>query len=253
MADGMPDASRFNEVMGGIIEKARLAAKREQPQVAIFGEVVAFLWSEGMHAAAIRLEELWNELAKNHSFSLRCAYPMAGFSKKEHEVPFLKICSAHSDVIPDESYGVFLTDEQRLRSVAALQQKLETYEKQGVLQESAQQLRLLVDAVQDYAIFMLDAEGRVQTWNAGAQRIKGYKAAEIIGRRFSCFYSEEDLTDGKPERELKIAVAEGRVEDEGWRLRKAGGSFFGAPPDSGDSPDDGSNRGPAMSQSPRRA
>ncbi len=226
MADGMPDASRFNEVMGGIIEQARLAAKREQPQVAIFGEMVAFLWAEGKHDAAIRLEELWNELAKSHSFSLRCAYPMTGFSKKEQEEPFLKICSAHSDVIPDESYGVFLTDEQRLRSVAALQQKLETYEKQRLLQESEQQLRLLVDAVQDYAIFMLDAEGRVQTWNAGAQRINGYKAAEIIGRHFSCFYSEEDLTDGKPERELKIAVAEGRVEDEGWRLRKDGTKFW---------------------------
>src|SRR5258705_7905347 len=86
--------------------------------------------------------------------------------------------------------------------------------------------RIFVDAVQDYAIFVLDPGGHVQSWNAGAQRIKGYRASEIIGEHFSRFYPEEDLRDGKPERELEIAAREGRFEDEGWRIRKDGSQFW---------------------------
>jgi PAS domain S-box-containing protein len=226
MVDGMPDSSRFTRLIGGIIERAKVAAKPNRPGVAVFGEMVALLWSEGKHAAAIRLEELWNELAQTHLFSLRCAYPMNGFSKQEHSGPFLKICAEHSAVIPEESYVVLPSEDDHLRSIAALQQKLEILEKQRAQYESEQQLRLLVEAVQDYAIFMLDAEGRVQSWNSGAQRIKGYQASEIIGRHFSCFYSEEDVSDGKPARELEIATREGRVEDEGWRVRKDGSTFW---------------------------
>src|SRR5688572_30769293 len=77
---------------------------------------------------------------------------------------------------------------------------------------------LLVDSIQDYAIFVLDATGHVVSWNPGAQRIKGYEASEIIGRHFSVFYPPEDLA--KPALELEGAAATGRFEDEGWRLRK---------------------------------
>jgi PAS domain S-box-containing protein len=226
MVDGMPDSSRFRRLVGGIIERATFAAKPDRPGVAVFGEMVALLWGEGKHAAAIRLEELWNDLAKTHLFSLRCAYPMNGFSKQEHSGPFLRICAEHSAVIPEESYAALPSEDDRLRSIAALQQKLEILEKQKAQYETEQQLRLLVEAVQDYAIFMLDAEGRVQSWNSGAQRIKGYQASEIIGRHFSCFYSEEDVNAGKPARELEIAIREGRVEDEGWRIRKDGSRFW---------------------------
>src|SRR5258708_4397062 len=86
--------------------------------------------------------------------------------------------------------------------------------------------RIFVDAVQDYAIFVLDPGGHVQSWNAGAQRIKGYRASEIIGEHFSRFYPEEDLRAGKPEMELEIAAREGRFEDEGWRVRKDGSQFW---------------------------
>src|SRR3954471_12735392 len=85
---------------------------------------------------------------------------------------------------------------------------------------------LLVNSVRDYAIFALDAQGNVLSWNAGAERFKGYKADEIIGRHFSTFYSEEDRAAGKPERELEEAIANGRVEDEGWRIRKDGTRFW---------------------------
>lgn len=86
--------------------------------------------------------------------------------------------------------------------------------------------RLLVANVQDYAIFLLDPEGRVMTWNAGAQRIKGYLPSEIIGEHFSRFYPREAKEGGWPQRELEIAASIGRFADEGWRLRKDGTSFW---------------------------
>jgi PAS domain S-box-containing protein len=84
----------------------------------------------------------------------------------------------------------------------------------------------LIDAVQDYAIFMLDPDGRVVSWNRGAQSIKGYTAAEIIGQHFSVFYTPDDVASGKPGTELALAASEGRIEDEGWRLRQDGSRFW---------------------------
>lgn len=86
--------------------------------------------------------------------------------------------------------------------------------------------RLLVEGVQDYAIIMLDPKGMVSTWNLGAERFKGYSADEIIGRHFSIFYPPEEIALGKPEIELKIAKERGRIEDEGWRVRKDGSKFW---------------------------
>jgi PAS domain S-box-containing protein len=91
---------------------------------------------------------------------------------------------------------------------------------------SEERLRLLVDRVQDYAIFMLDPEGRVATWNTGAERLKGYKAEDIIGSHFSRFYPKEVAARGWPEEELRRARADGRFEDEGWRVRKDGSLFW---------------------------
>lgn len=86
--------------------------------------------------------------------------------------------------------------------------------------------RLLIERVQDYAIFVLDAGGHVLTWNPGAERLKGYTSSEIIGKHFSVFYPEDAIRSGKPRWELEVATAEGRVEDEGWRLRKDGSRFW---------------------------
>ena len=90
----------------------------------------------------------------------------------------------------------------------------------------ADQFRLLVEAVKDYGIFMLDPTGNVYSWNPGAEKIKGYKAEEIIGQHLSCFYTEEDRTAGKPQRGLQIALEEGHFEEEGLRLRKGGSPFW---------------------------
>ncbi|MFL5409996.1 MAG: PAS domain-containing protein, partial [Myxococcales bacterium] len=84
----------------------------------------------------------------------------------------------------------------------------------------------LVDSIADYAIFMLTEDGTIASWNAGAQRIKGYQAEEIIGKHFSIFYPEEDKATRKPERELEVAVREGRYSEEGWRVRKHGQRFW---------------------------
>jgi len=97
---------------------------------------------------------------------------------------------------------------------------------QDQLRETQARFQLLVEAVKDYAIFMLDPTGRVMTWNAGAQRIKGYEAREIIGHHFSEFYEEAEIRSGKCERELEEAARDGRFEDEGWRLRKDGTKFW---------------------------
>ncbi|MGZ6125507.1 MAG: PAS domain S-box protein [Myxococcales bacterium] len=89
-----------------------------------------------------------------------------------------------------------------------------------------ERLRLLIGSIKDYAIFMLDREGRITSWNPGAQRIKGYSEAEVIGRDFSIFYTPEDVQSGKPARLLRAALVDGRVEDEGWRVRKDGSRFW---------------------------
>jgi PAS domain S-box-containing protein len=94
------------------------------------------------------------------------------------------------------------------------------------LQESERRFRTLVQGVKDYALYMLDPDGRVSNWNTGAEAIKGYKADEIVGQHFSRFYTEEDRARGEPQRALATALAEGKYEKEAWRLRKDGSRFY---------------------------
>ena len=95
-----------------------------------------------------------------------------------------------------------------------------------ILRQSDEKLRLLIQGVKDCAILMLDSGGRITAWNEGAERIKGYRAEEILGMHFSKFYSAVDLASGKPSRELMIAEQHGRFEEEGWRVRKDGSHFW---------------------------
>lgn len=95
-----------------------------------------------------------------------------------------------------------------------------------LLDEHADHYHLLVGSITDYAIFILDPQGRVSSWNPGAERIKGYTASEIIGQHFSRFYPQEDVAQGKPARYLEYAVSQGRFEVEGWRLRKDGTAYW---------------------------
>lgn len=94
------------------------------------------------------------------------------------------------------------------------------------LRLSEERFRTLVEGVKDYAIYILNPEGCIVSWNAEAERIKGYQAEEILGQHFSCFYTSEDIQLCKPEQELKVAAVEGRCENEGWRVRKDGSRFW---------------------------
>ncbi len=111
--------------------------------------------------------------------------------------------------------------ETRVRERAA-----ELAEANLALHETQERFRLMVAGVKDYAILMLDPEGNVVSWNRGAEHIKGYRTEEILGQHFSRFYPQEDIDGGKPEYELKVAIADGHYLNEGWRVRKDGSRFW---------------------------
>ena len=219
MMNGKPDRQRFFEVIGGMVTRGVVSAKDEHHCVVAFGEMVALLWAEGKYEAALELERLWNELAKSYSFKLHCAYPAQDFRGQNLGESLLRICAEHTDVVGDENDAhseVGLLGGQGIKKGGVVQ-----HEHHGI-----DAFHLFVDNVQDYAIFMLDVEGRIITWNAGAKRIKGYDSSEIVGSSFARFYPEEDIRAGKPQRMLHIASTDGRVRDEGWRVRKDGSRFW---------------------------
>jgi PAS domain S-box-containing protein len=119
--------------------------------------------------------------------------------------------------IPGESPAVFTAI---VRDITERRRTLEA------LRKSKERFRLLVEGVEDYAIYMLDPHGLVTTWNAGAERIEGYRSVEIIGRKFSRLYTPEDLERGQPEQALAVATAEGRFQDERWQVRKDGTRYW---------------------------
>ncbi|GAC1677082.1 MAG: hypothetical protein PVS2B2_13210 [Candidatus Acidiferrum sp.] len=209
MKSGMPDEARFAETVGGVIEQRLAPGNGARPEILIFGEMVSLLWTEGKIEAAIRLEQLWNELSKKHRFALRCAYPTANFQSESNPQTIISICAEHSEVLQEQGDSWFSGDDSKI-----------------ALRRSEERFRWLVESVEDYAIFMLDVKGHVSSWNTGAERIQGYGVSEIIGKHLSIFYTEEDIGSGKPQRELEIAAKEGRIEDQGWRLRKDGSRFW---------------------------
>ncbi|HUZ45804.1 MAG TPA: CHASE3 domain-containing protein [Terriglobia bacterium] len=123
--------------------------------------------------------------------------------------------------------GVFVAFVFLLLAVLALNSEaLRRLRVEQDLHQSESRIRLLVDSVRDYAILMLDPQGKVLSWSPGAERIKGYKAEEIIGQNWSCFFLSEEIQAGKPQIELEMALANGRAEHEGWRVRKDGSRFW---------------------------
>src|SRR5258708_2869358 len=141
MHKGQPDPELFLKTVGHVVARASAAAEGKNPRVAAFGEMVALLWAEGNPDSAVKLEQLWNDLARTHSFSLRCAYPITGFCDETHAEPFLKICSEHSTVIPGENYTTLRTEQDRLRNIAQLQQKAEALETEKALLQALRQTK----------------------------------------------------------------------------------------------------------------
>jgi signal transduction histidine kinase len=147
MVDGEVDAARFTEVIGGIISRA---AERGR-QVRVFGEMVSLLVADGDPAAALRLEELWNDLQVQahlpHAFSLFCAYPMDHFGGEAHQELFGDVCAAHTQVVPAESYLALPTANERLRAIAGLQQKAQSLETEiAERQRAEERLRRALEA-----------------------------------------------------------------------------------------------------------
>jgi hypothetical protein len=129
LVNGWPDAERFHAMVGALIDQAGTAAAVAQGYVAAFGEMVALLWKAGSIEQAIRLEQLWNELAQSRTFYLHCAYPITDFNHSSHEEPFSRICSEHTHVIPGESYSSVRSESERSRVVSLLQQKVHAFQK----------------------------------------------------------------------------------------------------------------------------
>lgn len=204
LIDDAPDSRRFTDLIGGVLTRVKQTAENDKC-VAIVAETSAYLWKQGKAAAAMRLEQLWNDLAETYAFSLCCLYPISSFSRKEDGLHLLKICTEHRIVIPSEGGAAMPGAAQR---------------------PDEERFRILLDSLQDHAVLTLDPEGHITSWNAGAKHITGYHYHEIIGQHFSRFYLEEDLDSGKPERALQLAAADGRFEDECWRLRKDGSKFW---------------------------
>jgi signal transduction histidine kinase len=147
MVNDQPSETRFFEVFDRILLKAKKSSNRIDLRLTVFGEMVALLWSVGKTDAAIQLEQLWNGLARRHEFDLACAYPSYFFDRPEHAESFLKVCSAHSALIPDESYTGLDGDDARLRAIVALQQKA----------------RALDSEVAEHKQLQLELEARIKT------------------------------------------------------------------------------------------
>jgi signal transduction histidine kinase len=128
MVNGVPDTTLFNAFTGDFLSSLQSAVKGPSPRLVLFGEMVALLCLEGNFDAALKLERLWNDLARTHSFHLHCAYPMKGFDREGHRQAFLNICAEHSHVVPTENYTALSTEDERLRNISSLQQRAQTAE-----------------------------------------------------------------------------------------------------------------------------
>ena len=145
MVDGSPEPGRFAAVIGDIIVRAA----EGQRGVRIFGEMVALLWAEHNHAAALRLEELWNQLLQTHACTLFCAYPMSGFAGEALAEPLGHVCAGHARVIPAESYAALTDTNARLRTIIELQQKARSLESEiAVRKEAERSLRAVKDELE---------------------------------------------------------------------------------------------------------
>jgi PAS domain S-box-containing protein len=221
MVDGLPEPERFAEVIGSLIGRTVKGRRR----VRIFGEMVGQLWTEGNRTAAIRLEALWNELYHStHSFSLFCAYPMHGFAGEGYVEQFTEICQQHSQVIPDESYTLLASPEERLRAITLLQQKALSLEAEIAERKVAEEARLHLAAIvssSDDAILSKDLDGMITSWNVSAERMYGYSAQEVVGQPITLLFPP-DRSDEFTQIMERIRRGERVDHYETTRVRKDG-------------------------------
>lgn len=175
MVEGFPDRERFNHTIANVIAKLKVVGA-ETPLPAIFGEMVALLWADGKRSAAIRLEQLWNELAHTLAFSLFCAYPMSSFESENDRSMFFAVCGEHSHVTPVESYPAAGSEDQRRRSMAALQQKTRALENEIRL---SQQRVLYLQSTTQTGTWEMDLQDDTFTFSSHAARMLRLAAPHI--------------------------------------------------------------------------
>jgi PAS domain S-box-containing protein len=197
MVDGTPDEALFAEAAGNLIARLASIESGKTRRVAVFGEMVALLWADGQFEAAIQLEQLWNQLARTHSFQLHCAYPLNQFSSQEDGKKVLEICAEHSYVVPAEQYTNLADDQERFRAVLFLQQKAQALETeiherkrvQQALQDRETELRdFLENAV--VGMHWVATDGTILWANNAELTLLGYERSEYVGRHISEFHAD---------------------------------------------------------------
>jgi PAS domain S-box-containing protein len=193
IVDGVPNERLFMEHFGGVMAKLAHGGRR----VHAFGEMVSLLWAEGNRHAAIRLEELWNELGKSHRFVLFCAYPLALFGDESHAVPFNGICACHTRVIPAESYADIDSADERLRAVTRLQQKAQALEAEiahrtEVEKTLAKRERELADFLEHSTVGLhkVGPDGTILWANRADYELLGYTFNEYVGHSIIEFHAD---------------------------------------------------------------
>jgi PAS domain S-box-containing protein len=187
MVDGTPDPGRFFEIIGSVFPRARAGSNR----VRIFGEMVALLWKDGDSAGAIRLEELWNELSKQHSFSLFCAYPMSCFDGEVPGEQLVQVCGQHAHVIPTESFTLISNQDDRLRAITGLQQKArslaaqvaERNDAEDRLRASELNYRRLFESSSDGILIVETNNYSIIDANSSIINLTGLTREELFGRK----------------------------------------------------------------------
>jgi PAS domain S-box-containing protein len=197
MVTDAPSPALFEQHVGSLV--ARLTSDGQR--LCAFGEMVAQLWADGNRNAAIQLEELWNTLSEQHAFSLFCAYPMNGFAGDSATQPFVEICRAHTRVLPTEEYPAAGTDpDERLRSVALLQQKAAALEAEvadrkrfeATLRRREAELTALVETA-SIGLHWVNADGQILWANKAEFGLLGYSAEEYIGHNIAEFHADRPV------------------------------------------------------------
>ncbi|MEP6757045.1 MAG: PAS domain S-box protein, partial [Chthonomonadales bacterium] len=196
MVNGSPDAQRFMETIGGIIAPVY----ERGGCVRAFGEMVALLWAEGNQEGALRLEELWNNLSEKFSFSLFCAYPMAGLDSADASIPFQQICSHHTHVIPLEDYAETMKTNNPLHEITLLQQKARALESEVAHRKEVEKvLSIREKELSDFlenaieGLHKVGCDGTILWANRAELDLLGYSPDEYIGHNISEFHADQDV------------------------------------------------------------
>jgi PAS domain S-box-containing protein len=206
MAEPLPNAARFDAAVGELV---RDSLKTGRPLRA-FGEMVALLWETGNRAGAVAVEELWNDLAREHAFALFCAYGIARFNQPGDEHPFGQICQCHTRIVPAESYTRLRDPHEQERATARLQQKAQVLQaeirrRETIETELRSRERELADFLENSieSLHQVDAHGIIIWANQAELQMLGYEKEEYVGRPIRDFHVDPDVIDSMLARLLR--------------------------------------------------